>query len=177
MAEWSESMWNLALEPLKTLYLHSHNAYGHKLDRVVTYRERLLPKNHIALWSPSLGRSRDKPKNITFTRLHKATKLGRMVAYLYGLLLIKSQDPLIKWSYEITWQTKTIISLLLQCLRLSSMAGWWFNLRLLPIKSHDPLIVWACKITWQTKTIISPVPQCLWLPNLTEWWHTMWSSH
>ena len=31
-----------------------------------------------------------------------ATKLGRMLTYLDELLLIKSHDPLIKWSCEIT---------------------------------------------------------------------------
>ena len=30
MVDLSKSMWNLALQPLKTLYLHYHNAYGHQ---------------------------------------------------------------------------------------------------------------------------------------------------
>ena len=30
MADLNESMMNLALEPLKTLYLHFHNVYGHQ---------------------------------------------------------------------------------------------------------------------------------------------------
>ena len=45
-----------------------------------------------------------------------ATKLGKVLSYHGGLLLIKRHDPLIKWSWKITWQTKTIISPLPQCL-------------------------------------------------------------
>ena len=40
-----------------------------------------------------------------------ATKLGRMVTYLDELLHLKSHDALIAWSCNITWHTKTIISL------------------------------------------------------------------
>ena len=45
-----------------------------------------------------------------------ATKIGKMVAYLEVLLTMKSHEPLITWSCEITWQTKTAISPLSQCL-------------------------------------------------------------
>ena len=41
-----------------------------------------------------------------------ATKLVRMVIYLDRLLTIKSYKALIMWSSKVTWQTKTIISLL-----------------------------------------------------------------
>ena len=37
------------------------------------------------------------------------TKLGRIITYLDGLLSLKSHDPLITWSHEMTGQTKTII--------------------------------------------------------------------
>ena len=33
MTDLSESIWNLALQPLETLYLHYHNAYGHQIWR------------------------------------------------------------------------------------------------------------------------------------------------
>ena len=39
-----------------------------------------------------------------------STKLGRILTYLDGLLAIKTNDPLIMWSCEMTWQTKAIIS-------------------------------------------------------------------
>ena len=53
-----------------------------------------------------------------------ATKLGRMVTYLDGLLSIKSHDPLITWFCEITRQTETTISPLLECLWPPNLVGW-----------------------------------------------------
>ena len=41
-------------------------------------------------------------KHISTTRVPIATKLGRMATYLYGLLPIKSHDPLITWFCKIT---------------------------------------------------------------------------
>ena len=38
------------------------------------------------------------------------TKFCRMVTYLEGLSHIKSHEPLNIWSFEMMWQTKTIIS-------------------------------------------------------------------
>ena len=38
------------------------------------------------------------------------SNLDRVVTYHKRLLVIKSQDSLIMWSSEITWQTRTIIS-------------------------------------------------------------------
>ena len=39
------------------------------------------------------------------------TKLGRVVAYFDGLLSKKSHDSFIWWSWEVMWQTKTVMSL------------------------------------------------------------------
>ena len=39
-----------------------------------------------------------------------ATRVGRMVTYLHGLLPISSLDPSIKWPCEITWQIKHVLS-------------------------------------------------------------------
>ena len=44
------------------------------------------------------------------TTFAMATKLGRMVTYLEGLVAIKSHDLLNKYSWEMAWQTKTILS-------------------------------------------------------------------
>ena len=41
-------------------------------------------------------------KNISTTSVLMATKIGRMVTYLDGLLTAKSHDPLITWSCKIT---------------------------------------------------------------------------
>ena len=84
------------------------------------------------------------------------TKLGRMVAHLDGLLLIKSHNPLITWFCKNTRQTKGIISL------LPAFRG------LLTIKLYNTLITCSCKVTWQTKIIISPLPVYLWPPKLAD---------
>ena len=45
-----------------------------------------------------------------------ATKLGRVVSNFEGILPIIIVDPLVMWSCEITWQTKTIKSPIPKCL-------------------------------------------------------------
>ena len=78
-------------------------------------------------------------------------KLVRMVTYLDGLLPIKSYDPFITCSCNITWQTKMIISSLTQFLWPSNLAMVMKMVicldELLPIKTHDPLIACFCKVT------------------------------
>ena len=44
-----------------------------------------------------------------------ATKLGRMINYLEGLLPVKSHNPFITWTFKIKSQTKDI-SPLSQCI-------------------------------------------------------------
>ena len=107
-----------------------------------------------------------------------ATKHGRMVAHLDVLLPIKSHDPLITRSCDITWQAKTIkISSLSQCLWPQNVVGWWLILKGSYNKAHNALIMWSGKFTWQTKIIISLLPECLWPPNMVEWWHTLRESY
>ena len=57
-----------------------------------------------------------------------STKLENMLAYLDGLLPIKSHDPFIIWSCEMKWQTKTITSSLQQCLWPPILTGSWLIL-------------------------------------------------
>ena len=112
-------------------------------------------------------------KHISTTRVPMATKLGRMLAYLDGLLPIKSHDPLIKWSCEIPWQTKAILSLSTTTISKASTTAKPMSTKLdrmvtylewlLHIKSHGFLITWSCKITWQPKIVIYTLTQCLWL--------------
>ena len=75
-------------------------------------------------------------KTIIFTiTVPMATKLGRMVTYLNGLLTIKSHYALVTWSCIIMWQTKIIISLLPQCLWPPNLVEWWhYSEKLLTIK-------------------------------------------
>ena len=102
------------------------------------------------------------------TRESMATKVVRMVAYLDGLLSIKSRDTLITWSWGIAWHPKTIISSLPQCLFMATKFGSMASYieEVLTKRQYNALITWSCKVTWQTKTIIYPLPQCLLPPNL-----------
>ena len=117
-------------------------------------------------------------KHISIITMSIATKLDGAVTYREGLPPIKSQEPSIRWSCEITWQTKTIISSLQQCLWPTNMVETetYFE-GFLPIKSYDLLITWYSEITWQIINITSPPPKCLWQPNLAGCWHIMRSLH
>ena len=115
MPNFSESIWNLSVQPLKTSPLLCLWQGGH------------LPW-HITLSSRRLSRSHDK--NISPATVPLATKLGKMVTYLKGLPSLKTHDTLI------TWQTKTIISPLLQSLWPPNLRIWY-----LPWEDCVPLTI------------------------------------
>ena len=122
-----------------------------------------------------------------------------MVIYLNGLLPIKSNEPLITWSYKITWQTKVIISLPPQCPWPPNLERWQFTSmgsctiifintmsmainfdrvgmykeEFPSIKSPDSLITWSCKVKWIILAAVSLLPLDLWTQNLTKWWLTI----
>ena len=106
-----------------------------------------------------------------------ATKLGWVLTYLEGVSLIKSHDPLITWSCEISWRTKThymsttTMSMATKLDRVVTycQAGP-------PTKSEGCLVIRSCEILLQTKTTIAPLPECLWPPNSARWWLTMKGS-
>ena len=52
-----------------------------------------------------------------------AAKLGGMVTYIEGFLLINSYNASITWSCKVAWQTKTINSTLLERMWLPNLAG------------------------------------------------------
>ena len=117
-------------------------------------------------WSHGLVSSHDRLQSL---HLHYHSTYGHQT-WQGVLLSTKSHDPLIMWSWIITWQTKITISSLSECLvatKLGMMVTYLDGL--LALKSYDPLITWSCEIKWQTKTIISPLPQCMWPPNLAGW--------
>ena len=64
-----------------------------------------------------------KPYVSTIT-ISIATKLSRVLTYHGEVQLMKSEDPLIKWSREITWEANTIISPAPQRQPPSNLAGW-----------------------------------------------------
>ena len=141
------------------------------------------------------GHVTSKNHYISTTRVSVATKPGRMATFLDGLLSIKSHVFLIKWSCEITWQTKTIVSSLQQRAfdyvalqsHVTNKNHYFFTTRLLkatklvdlsrmmtypkmllPIESLDCLTPRSSYITWQTKSTASSILQSLWPLNLVE---------
>ena len=136
MADLWHGMWNIALQPLKTLYHHYHNAYDHQ-----TYQGGGLPwgaPTHKVTWS--FGHvSSDimwQTKNISVAKVPIANKPSRMVTCLEGPLSIKLVDPLLTWSYEITAQIKTFISPLPPFTKLGKMVI--YVERLSTMKLPDP---------------------------------------
>ena len=118
-------LWNRLLQPLKA-YLHYHNAYGHltwqdsdlpwgdPIQKVTRPFDHVIFRNHVTNWI----------HYISTIRVPVATKFDMIVTYYDGFLPIKSHYTLIKWSCEIMWQTKTIISLLSQWLWQRNLPDW-----------------------------------------------------
>ena len=112
-----------------------------KLGMVVTYHEGLsfikitwhfahvVLRDHVTNWNHC----------ISFTTVAMATKISRMVTYLKGILTTKSCNALITWSGKFTWQTKTIISTLLEWLCPLNLAKWWLILMGSCLESHMTL--------------------------------------
>ena len=141
---WSERIWNLLLPPLRRLYLYYHNAYGYQTWQGGDLPWRALA--HKVIWHFNqvvVGRSRDKLKSLYLPyKVSMARKLGKTGTYLEGLLPLKSHDAMITWSCEITWQTKTIISPLPQCLRPPNMAAW--QLTWMGSYPYSHINLWFC---------------------------------
>ena len=117
-------------DTLKPLYLHYHNAYGHRPCRMVTYFEWLLTiKWHNTVHVVLQSHMTNKNHYISSTSMPMATKLGRMVAYFERILTIRSFYVLIMWSCKVTWQTKIIIYPQPECLWLHTWQNdnlpWW----------------------------------------------------
>ena len=106
----NSSMRNLALQPLETLYLHYHSTHDiqtwHGCDLPWGVSTHIMWSfNHVVLWTHVTN-----SYIATFTR-QMATKHGKVLTYGEGLPSVKSQNPLNKWSREVTLQTKNIKSL------------------------------------------------------------------
>ena len=83
------------------------------------------------------------------------TKLGRMLTDHKGLQPIKSHDPLITWSCEITWQIE-IISLLLQYLWPPNLARRWHSRKCSWCFNH---VLFVGHVTWHILYISTSVRQ------------------
>ena len=131
MADWSKGIWNLALQTLKISHLHYHNACDNQpwKGNVLSWR---APANENT-WSFDHVVLRDNMAEYSYfnstTRVVIATKLGRMVVHLDGLVPIKPYDHLITWSCKITRHTKIIISPLPQYLWTPNLIRWGHTMR------------------------------------------------
>ena len=84
---------------------------------------------------------------------HQTWKGGDL---LWGAPNHRAINALITWSWKVTWQTKTIISLMPKCL-IATLLGT-------TVIYLDGLLT------------IKSLPHCLWPPNLVEWRHTLKGS-
>ena len=102
------------------------------------------PLSHMILWSRSILRSPDKLSSL-YLHYHSAYEhqawhggdlpweapIVAVISCFDHVVLLhqltKLMDYLVAWFCDITWQTKTIVSLLPQCLWPSNLAGWWFT--------------------------------------------------
>ena len=88
------------------------------------------------------------------TTMSMATKLVRAVTYHERLPPLKSYDPLNTWSWEIIWQTKSIISLI----RATKLGRMLTYLKRLPhIKLLNTLFTWLTRSRDKLKPIF-PLP-------------------
>lgn len=106
-------------------------------------------------WSMWSSEDEWQIENIYLTNtLPMATKLGRVMTYREGLLLIKLPGHLITWSCKITWKIrKCFISTItmLTNTKLSSVVAYGERLR--PIKSNDHLNKWYVRSRDRLKTL------------------------
>ena len=108
-------------------------------------------------------------ENISSSGGPMATKFGRVVTYDKGNSPIMSNDPLITWSHEVTWQIKNLISPLLRGLWTPNMKGgdlWWEE------PTYGVMILWnvvMCSHVTESK-VTCPLWQDLRPWNLVSWW-------
>ena len=112
-------------------------------------------------------------KYISTTTIHMTTKLGNGVTYHEEDPWGSQAGPWIRWSFEITWKTKTTISPLLQSLWPQNLARWWLNLAAFTCKVAWLVFMYSFEITWQTKIVVYPLSQCLQLLNFAGWVYAM----
>ena len=71
--------------------------------------------------------------------MYMAINFDRMEMYSKEFSSIKSPDPLVSWSCEVTWNILDVVSLLPQGLWTLNLVKWWFNLRNLSPFIHTTL--------------------------------------
>ena len=143
-----------------------------KLDKVVTYHEKLLPtKSHDPLIMGYYEISWQFETSNTTVRM--VNKIGRMLTYLEGAVI----NHITLWSRGNVTNENSFISTTRA--PIATRIVWVINYRerLLSIRSPNHLNAWSCYITLQTKNV-PLLPQYPWPPNLASGeWYIMKHPH
>ena len=103
MTDLSEGMWNLALQPQQTSYLHYHSAYGHQFENLSWWLilRGSKPLIQITLWSRGLARSRDKWKPLYLYESGYSHQIWKNGNLLWRLMLkgIWPFDHVVLWDH------------------------------------------------------------------------------
>ena len=85
-------------------------------------------------------------QNISSSARLMTTKFSRVVAYDDRNSSIMSDDPLITWSHQATWQIENLVCPVLRGLWPPSMGGWGLIVRGTHLWSH--IILWQPGDSW-----------------------------
>ena len=97
-----------------------------------------------------------------------ATKLDRVGIFNEELPFIISLNRLITWSCKVTWNIKSVTSLLQHSLWPPKVARWWLTMRRFHSQSYT--IFWTCSHMRPLDKLkeLSPLPQCV-CPQNQAW--------
>ena len=121
---------------LPGLYLYFHKTYGHHTWQVgelswKTTSNKVTWPFDVVMWS------RGKWKTLCFLSTRSmATKLDREIAPDENILSTKSHNPLITWTYRLTWQIKKVLSPFPRGLWQLNYIGGWRLIRSHKLKNH-----------------------------------------
>ena len=104
----------------KDRFLYFDKTYDHRIlqtDTSIVFNSNMT--NQAGAGDVIMSRSRGKLKTLY---LYYQSVMATKVTYLDGPVPIKSHDSLITWSSEITWQSKTTISSLSECVWSPNLA-------------------------------------------------------
>ena len=143
---------------------------GTKRGWMLTYL-KWFAERYTTLWSRGLARSSDKLRPLY---LHNHNDYGQQISQHGNLTwwapANKVAWPLITWSWKITWQTETILSVLTQYPWLSNLARVVrYHEELTLITLHDPPVTWFGEVMWKNKHFTFPLALDHWLPSMEKW--------
>ena len=143
-------------DKLKPLFLHYYHVYGQN-----TWQDGNLTwavSAHKVIWPymTCLARSRHKLKSLCI-HYHNACDYQTWHEGIYNeeLRFINSHNPLITWSWKVTWNIRSPM--------VTNLARWLLTMRSFHLQSYTtPEHV----INWQIENVLPPLPQNLHPPKL-----------